>query len=81
MYLRDVLRSFRRCYSVDAHLTKNRYPHVKRGSYAELSDRHLQQFESILDKNRVLTSDLRGYNEDWLKMCCGKLIIWKLVLL
>lgn len=56
-----------------AFLTKDLYPEVKRGNYATINSHHLKIFESILDKNRVITDteDLKGYNKDWLNMVCG----------
>uniref|UniRef100_A0A1B6H1T9 D-2-hydroxyglutarate dehydrogenase, mitochondrial n=1 Tax=Cuerna arida TaxID=1464854 RepID=A0A1B6H1T9_9HEMI len=53
-------------------LTKDVYP-VKRGNFAVLNDSHVQQFESILGKERVLTDpdELDSYNVDWIKMVRG----------
>lgn len=53
-------------------LTKDVYK-VKRGNYAVLNDSHLQQFENILSRERVLTDaqDLESYNVDWVKMVRG----------
>lgn len=52
--------------------SQNRYP-VKRGNFAELSEKDVSQFESMLDKNRVLTSDddTQGYNIDWMRSVRG----------
>ncbi|KAJ8875194.1 hypothetical protein PR048_023089 [Dryococelus australis] len=54
-------------------LTAERYPNVKRGNYNVLSDSHIQFFESILGRERVLTdtADVEPYNVDWLKMVRG----------
>ncbi|CRK88582.1 CLUMA_CG002378, isoform A [Clunio marinus] len=64
----------KRCFASSSKipdLTKDRYP-IQRGQYAELSDKDYAQFESILDKNRVLTgSDTQGHNIDWLRSVRG----------
>lgn len=54
-------------------LTKDRYPHVKRGNYNTISDKHVQFFESVLGKERVITdpNDVHPFNVDWIKMVCG----------
>lgn len=54
-------------------LTKDRYPHIRRGEFAELSDRHVQHFTSLLGKTRVLTDDddVHMYNVDWIKNVRG----------
>lgn len=56
-------------------LTKDVYK-VKRGEFATLNDKHLQLFENILSKERVLTDsqDVDNYNVDWIKMLRGMLI-------
>lgn len=53
-------------------LTKDVYK-VKRGNYAVLNDSHLQTFENILSRERVLTDeeDVQSYNVDWVKMVRG----------
>ena len=45
-------------------LTAERYQNVKRGSYANLEEKDVNFFESILGTNRVLTQEdeLNGYN-------------------
>ena len=62
-------------YYFDSHveLTSVRYPGVKRGNYAQLTDKHVQQFQRILPKERVITdnSDVQSYNVDWLRMVRG----------
>ena len=47
---------------------------MKRGEFATLTSGHLQKFEGLLGKERVITDkdDLVGYNKDWLNMVCGK---------
>ncbi|CAH0383943.1 unnamed protein product [Bemisia tabaci] len=61
------------CNHQSVPLTKVRYPHLKRGQYAEISEKHIQMFERIVSKNQILTdpSDVEPYNIDWLKMVCG----------
>lgn len=61
------------CYSSDVELTSVRYPGVQRGSYSQLSDKHVQHFQSILPKERVITDedDVAAYNVDWLGMVRG----------
>lgn len=53
-------------------LTKDRYPDVKRGDYANVSDKDLKVFEQLIP-GRILSgsSELDGYNTDWLKTCRG----------
>lgn len=62
------------CNHQSVPLTKVRYPHLKRGQYAEISEKHIQMFERIVSKNQILTdpSDVEPYNIDWLKMVCGE---------
>ncbi|KAJ9600104.1 hypothetical protein L9F63_009615 [Diploptera punctata] len=62
-----------RFYEAQVELTSVRYAGVKRGNYAQLSEKHVQQFERILPKERVLTdpSDVQSYNVDWLRMVRG----------
>lgn len=51
---------------------QDRYP-VERGKYAEITNKDVSHFESILDKNRVLTGDdTLGYNIDWLRSVRGQ---------
>ncbi|XP_063410334.1 D-2-hydroxyglutarate dehydrogenase, mitochondrial-like [Mytilus trossulus] len=53
-------------------LTSVRYPNLKRGGYSALTDKDLSVFEKLIP-GRVLTgsSELDGYNTDWLKTCRG----------
>lgn len=53
-------------------LTSERYPQLKRGAYSEVNDEDLTVFEKLIP-GRVLTgtSELDGYNTDWLKTCRG----------
>ncbi|XP_075214603.1 D-2-hydroxyglutaric acid dehydrogenase isoform X2 [Lycorma delicatula] len=57
-------------------LTKDRYPHIKRGNYTELNDNHVKFFKDLLGSDRVLTdpNDVQPYNTDWIKMVCGTLV-------
>jgi len=61
------------CCSSDVELTSVRYPGVHRGNYAQLSNVHIQHFQSILPKERVITdaNDVAPYNVDWLRMVRG----------
>jgi hypothetical protein len=61
------------CRSSDIELTSIRYPGVQRGSYAQLSEKHVQHFRSILPSERVVTDadDVAAYNVDWLRMVRG----------
>ncbi|KAJ8929674.1 hypothetical protein NQ314_017601 [Rhamnusium bicolor] len=54
-------------------LTKDRYPHVKRGDYATLDENHLRFFTELLGTNRIVTdpSQCEGYNVDWIKNVRG----------
>ncbi|GLH15669.1 Alkyldihydroxyacetonephosphate synthase [Gryllus bimaculatus] len=47
---------------------------IQRGNYSQLTSDHIHFFESILDKQRVLTdpSDVEPYNVDWLKLAQGQ---------
>ncbi|XP_014270476.1 D-2-hydroxyglutarate dehydrogenase, mitochondrial isoform X2 [Halyomorpha halys] len=62
---------FRRFYSF---LTSDLYPEVKRGPFGVLNSSHIQTFESLLSKDRVITDkdELIAYNKDWLNMVCGQ---------
>lgn len=57
-------------------LTAKRYPHLKRGNYAILSDKHVGFFQSILSPHQIITdaNDLAGYNVDWMHSVRGKVI-------
>lgn len=59
-------------------LTKDRYPHVKRGSFSALQDKDVQYFEGLLNKNQIITDaeEVLSYNSDWLKSVCGKPLIY-----
>ncbi|RZF38635.1 hypothetical protein LSTR_LSTR014480, partial [Laodelphax striatellus] len=54
-------------------LTKDRYPNMKRGKFAELQGSHIQHFINLLGPTRVLTdpNDVEPYNIDWIKVVRG----------
>ncbi|XP_031343457.1 D-2-hydroxyglutarate dehydrogenase, mitochondrial-like isoform X2 [Photinus pyralis] len=71
-----LLSNFRRQSTITKslpQLTKDRYPHIKRGDYATLSQKHLDYFVGLLGRNRVLTdpSDCEMYNVDFIKAVRG----------
>lgn len=80
-FYRDVkkLISGRRSYETIPSLTKDRYPHVKRGNFNRVTEKDIDFFKSVLG-SRVLTeeSDVNGFNVDWLKMVRGKRYYMKL---
>lgn len=61
--------------NLEIKFTKDVYK-VKRGDYAVLNDTHLQLFENILSKERVLTDphDVESHNIDWIKMVRGTIL-------
>lgn len=69
------LLSLIRYYSSEGlpQLTKDRYPNIKRGNYAVLTQDHLQYFVDLLGRNRVLNdpSDCETYNIDFIKSVRG----------
>ncbi|KAF5277755.1 hypothetical protein FQR65_LT03735 [Abscondita terminalis] len=54
-------------------LTKDRYPHIKRGNYAVLTQDHIRYFVDLLGQHRVLNdpSDCEIYNIDFIKAVRG----------
>ena len=58
----------------DVEFTSVRYPYLKRGNYAKLSNKNVQFFQQFLEPHQVLTefSDLVRYNIDWMKSVRGK---------
>ena len=72
-------QTFTRCMHTTTYrhtiaLTSERYPNLKRGPYANVEDSDLAIFEKMLPGDgRVLTdsSELEGYNTDWIKTCRG----------
>jgi len=61
------------CRSSHVELTSVRYPGVQRGSYSQLSDKHVEHFKSILPSERIITDadDVAAHNVDWLGMVRG----------
>lgn len=56
-------------------LTKVRYPHIKRGKYAEITQADINFFRGILhEDSQVLTDedDLLKYNTDWMGTVRGE---------
>lgn len=57
-----------RCYSTKTkpELTSIRYK-IQRGPYSKLTDEHVNYFEGLLDRNRVITDpdECDGYNIDF----------------
>lgn len=55
-------------------LTAEKYPSVKRGDYAKLTDEDLGKFHSILNPNQIITdaADLAAFNQDWMKKYAGQ---------
>ena len=53
-------------------LTRNRYPSLKRGDFATLTDADVSSLERLVS-GRVITdeSELQGYNTDWLRTVRG----------
>nr|XP_031839412.1 D-2-hydroxyglutarate dehydrogenase, mitochondrial [Nomia melanderi] len=64
-----------RSFSANAKpaFTCDRYQ-VQRGSYARIDGKHVAFFESVLDRNRVISDpeECEGYNIDYVKMVRGK---------
>ena len=54
-------------------LTSVRYPHLKRGQYARLTEADVAEFRRVLGAERVLTDDLDGYNTDWMRSVRGEM--------
>ncbi|KAF4533517.1 hypothetical protein B566_EDAN001002 [Ephemera danica] len=59
-------------------LTQKRYPELKRGSYNKLTDSHINTFEQILGKSKVITApdDVDSYNVDWLRTVRGHWVVF-----
>lgn len=54
-------------------LTKDRFPNMKRGSYAVINSTDVDYFKNILGDHHVITGEeVNSYNEDWLKSVCGE---------
>lgn len=54
-------------------LTKDRFPNLKRGSYAVVNSADVNYFKNLLGIHHVITGEeVNSYNEDWLKSVRGK---------
>lgn len=55
-------------------LTKDKFPNLKRGAYATLNAVDVEYFKQLLGVNNFITgSEVKSYNEDWLKSVSGKI--------
>ena len=76
-----MLRKFHSSVSLRKYveLTANRYPHLKRGNYAVLSDKHLGFFQSVLSSHQILydVNDVASYNVDWMCSVRGTKLSFK----
>jgi len=52
--------------------TTNRYPNLQRKPFAQVNEHDLDKFKSFVGESNVLTSDLDGYNTDWLGTVRGE---------
>ena len=60
------------CKGAPPELTTKRYPQIKRGNFACLTDKHINYFLNTLQsESQVLTEDLDGYNIDWMNIVRG----------
>lgn len=54
-------------------LTKDKFPNLKRGSYATIDSTDIKYFKQLLGVNNFITGEeVKSYNEDWLKAVSGK---------
>lgn len=74
MFFKNLLLIYPQTRRFYSFLTRDLYPEVKRGPYGVLSSLHIQTFENLLGKDRVITDkdELIVYNKDWLNMVCGE---------
>jgi hypothetical protein len=57
----------------NVQLTKDRFPNIKRGSYAMVNPTDVDYFKNLVGVNNVITGEeVKSYNEDWLKSISGK---------
>jgi len=57
----------------NVQLTKDRFPNIKRGSYAVIDSSDVDYFKNLLGVNNFITGEeVISYNEDWLKSVSGK---------
>lgn len=68
---RSLSQLISRRYSTDVVFTTSRYPNLRKKGFAKVTDSDLKLFESLVGPTNVLTSDLEGYNTDWLKTVKG----------
>lgn len=62
-------------------LTKDKFPNLKRGSYATVNACDVDYFKKLLGDNNFITGEeVKAYNEDWLKSVCGKYLKFKFLL-
>lgn len=53
-------------------LTKDKYPNIKRGSYALVDSIDVEYFKEILGVTNLISGEeIKSYNEDWLKSVSG----------
>lgn len=56
----------------NVQLTKDRFPNLKRGSYATVDSTDVDYFKSLVGAINFITGEeAKSYNEDWLKSVCG----------
>jgi len=57
----------------NVQFTKDRFPNLKRGSYAVVNSTDVDYFKNIVGVNNFITGEeVKSYNEDWLKSVSGK---------
>lgn len=60
-------------YKNNVKLTIDRFPNLKRGSYATVDSKDVDYFIKLLGVNNFITGEeVKSYNEDWLKSVSGK---------
>lgn len=60
-------------YKNSVKLTTDRFPNLKRGSYATIDSTDVDYFIKLLGVNNFITGEeVKSYNEDWLKSVSGK---------
>ena len=52
-------------------LTSIRYPHLKRGNYSVIQNKHEKELKKMLDDNVLFGDDVEKYNVDWLNTVRG----------
>ncbi|CAH1736797.1 unnamed protein product [Aphis gossypii] len=56
----------------NVQLTKDRFPNLKRGSYAVVNSTDVDYFTNIVGVNNFISGEeVKSYNEDWLKSVSG----------